>query len=38
MSNHWGVAGEEAIATSNDSVDSTVIKGSMYILRFGFLI
>ena len=38
MSNYWGVAGKEARTTLNDSVDGTVVKGSAYILRFGFLI
>ena len=38
MSNYWGVVGEEARATSNDSVNSTVVEGSMYILGFGLLI
>ena len=38
MSNYWGVAGEEARTTSNDSVDDMVVKGSTYILRLSFLI
>ena len=38
MSNYWGVVGEEARTTLNDSVDSMVVKGSTYILRLGFLI
>ena len=38
MSNYWGVVGEEARATSNDSVNSTVVEGSTYILGFSFLI
>ena len=38
MSNYWGVIGEEARATSNDSVNSMVVEGLTYILGFGFLI
>ena len=38
MSNYWGVVGEEVKATSNDSVNSTVVEGSTYILGFGLLI
>ena len=38
MSNYWGVVGEEARATSNDLVNSTVVEGSTYILGFDLLI
>ena len=38
MSNYWGVVGEEARATLNDSVNSMVVGGSTYILRFSLLI
>ena len=37
-SNYWEVARDEARATSNDLVDSIVVKGLTYILRFSFLI
>ena len=38
MSDYWRVVGKEARTTLNDSVDGTVVKGSAYILRLGFLI
>ena len=38
MSDYWRVARNEARATSNDLVDSTVVKDLAYILRLSFLI
>ena len=38
MGDYWGVARKEARAISNDSVDSTIVKDSAYILGFCFLI
>ena len=38
MGDYWRVAREEVGATLNDLVDSMVVKGSAYILGFGFLI
>ena len=38
MGDCWRVARKKARATLNDLVDSTVVKGSAYILGFSFLI
>ena len=38
MGYYWGITREEVEATSNDSVNGMVVKGSAYILGFSFLI